>query len=125
MQNTFANEAFLDELATLAGKDPLDLRLESIDEDYRGTAVLERAATLSGWRTRPRPDPRAEVAVGLGLAYVHYELSRTYVAGVAQAEVTRSTGKVRVRRVFIAHDCGQIINPDGTRNQIEGNIVQT
>ena len=125
MQNTFANEAFLDELAALAGKDPLDLRLESIDDDHRGAAVLERVATLSGWRTRPGPDPRAEVAVGLGLAYVHYELSRTYVAGVAQVEVTRSTGKVRVRRVFIAHDCGQIINPDGARNQIEGNIVQT
>jgi CO/xanthine dehydrogenase Mo-binding subunit len=61
----------------------------------------------------------------LGLAYVHYELSRTYVAGVAQVEVARSTGKVRVRRVFVAHDCGQIINPDGTRNQIEGNVVQT
>jgi CO/xanthine dehydrogenase Mo-binding subunit len=61
----------------------------------------------------------------LGLAYVHYELSRTYVAGVAQVEVTRSTGQVRVRRVFVAHDCGQIINPDGTRNQIEGNIIQT
>jgi len=124
MQNTFANEAFLDELAALAGKDPLDVRLESID-DQRAAEVLERVARLSGWRTRPRPDPRAEVAVGLGLAYVHYELSRTYVAGVAQVEVTRSTGAVQVRRVFVAHDCGQIINPDGTRNQIEGNVIQT
>jgi nicotinate dehydrogenase subunit B len=124
MQNTFANEAFLDELAALAGRDPLDVRLASID-DQRAAEVLERVARLSGWRTRPRPDPRAEVAVGSGLAYVHYELSRTYVAGVAQVEVTRSTGQVRVRRVFVAHDCGQIINPDGTRNQIEGNIIQT
>jgi nicotinate dehydrogenase subunit B len=124
MQNTFANEAFLDELAALAGKDPLDMRLDSID-DERATAVLERVARLSGWRTRPRPDPRAEVAEGLGMAFVHYELSRTYVAGVAQVEVTRSTGQVRVRRVFVAHDCGQIINPDGTRNQIEGNVIQT
>jgi nicotinate dehydrogenase subunit B len=124
MQNTFANEAFLDELAALAGKDPLNVRLESID-DQRGADVLERVARLSGWRTRPRPDHGAEIAVGLGLAYVHYELSRTYVAGVAQVEVTRSTGQVRVRRVFVAHDCGQIINPDGTRNQIEGNVIQT
>jgi nicotinate dehydrogenase subunit B len=124
MQNTFANEAFLDELAALARKDPLDVRLESID-DQRAAEVLERVARLSGWRTRPRSDPRAEVAVGLGLAYVHYELSRTYVAGVAQVEVTRSTGQVQVRRVFVAHDCGQIIYPDGTRNQIEGNVIQT
>jgi nicotinate dehydrogenase subunit B len=124
MQNTFANEAFLDELAALAGKDPLDVRLESID-DQRAAEVLARVARLSGWRTRPRPDPRADVAVGLGLAYVHYELSRTYVAGVAQVEVTRSTGQVQVRRVFVAHDCGQIINPDGVRNQIEGNVIQT
>jgi nicotinate dehydrogenase subunit B len=122
MQNTFANEAFLDEPMALAGKDPLDVRLESIDGP-RGAEVLARVAHLSGWRTGPRPDPRADLAVGL--AYVHYELSRTYVAGVAQVEVTQSTGQVQVRRVFVAHDCGQIINPNGTRNQIEGNVIQT
>jgi hypothetical protein len=103
MQNTFANEAFLDELATLAGKDPLDLRLESIDDDHRGAAVLERVATLSGWRTRPRPDPRAEVAVGLGLAWrkpksrgpqarcVCAESSSRMIAGRSSIRTARAT----------------------------------
>jgi CO/xanthine dehydrogenase Mo-binding subunit len=124
MQNTFANESFLDELAALAGIDPLDLRLQSLD-DERGAAVLHRVARLSSWGTRPKPDSKADVTIGLGLAYVKYELYRTYVAAVAEVEVTRSTGQVRVRRFFVAHDCGQIINPDGTRNQIEGNVLQS
>ncbi|HYZ31996.1 MAG TPA: molybdopterin cofactor-binding domain-containing protein [Crenalkalicoccus sp.] len=123
MQNTFANEAFLDELAALAGTDPLEMRLRTLD-DARGAEVLERVARLSNWRTRPGPDPEADVVTGLGLAYVKYEMYRTYVAAVAEVEVRRSSGQVRVRRFFVAHDCGQIINPDGTRNQIEGNIVQ-
>jgi CO/xanthine dehydrogenase Mo-binding subunit len=59
------------------------------------------------------------------VSYVKYELVRTYVGVVADVEVNRKTGKVRVSRFFVAHDCGQIINPDGLRNQIEGNVVQT
>ena len=62
---------------------------------------------------------------GRGLAYVKYELVRTYVAAVAEVEVNRKTGDIAVRRFHVVHDCGQIINPDGLRNQIEGNIVQT
>jgi nicotinate dehydrogenase subunit B len=124
MQNTFANEAFLDEIAAEAGIDPLDLRLQTIN-DPRGAEVLNRVAQLSGWHTREKPDPKAPVGVGLGLAYLYYELYRTYVGAVAEVAVDRSTGETRVRRFFVAHDCGQIINPDGTRNQIEGNVVQT
>jgi nicotinate dehydrogenase subunit B len=123
MQNTFANESFLDELASKAGLDPLDVRLRDLD-DPRGVEALQRVARMSNWRARSKADPKADVATGLGLAYVKYELYRTYVAAVAEVEVTRSTGQVRVRRFFVAHDCGQIINPDGARNQIEGNIVQ-
>ncbi len=66
-----------------------------------------------------------EVAHGRGVAYTKYELVRTYVAVVADVTVNRSTGKVKVDRVWVVHDCGQIINPDGLRNQIEGNVVQT
>ena len=62
---------------------------------------------------------------GRGLSYVRYELARTYVGAVADVEVDRRTGKVRVSQFYVAHDCGQIINPDGLRNQIEGNVVQT
>jgi nicotinate dehydrogenase subunit B len=59
------------------------------------------------------------------LAYVKYELVRTYVGAVAEVEVNRKTGEIAVRKFYIAHDCGQIINPDGLRNQIEGSVVQT
>ena len=62
---------------------------------------------------------------GRGLSYVKYELVRTYVGAVADVEVDRKTGKVTVKKFHVAHDCGQIINPDGLRNQIEGNVVQT
>ena len=62
---------------------------------------------------------------GRGLSYVKYELYRTYVGAVADVEVDGESGKVTVKKFHVAHDCGQIINPDGVRNQIEGNVVQT
>lgn len=65
------------------------------------------------------------MARGRGIAYVKYENARTYVAGVAEVEVNRQTGAVRCTRFFVAHDCGQIINPDGVRALIEGQIIQT
>jgi CO/xanthine dehydrogenase Mo-binding subunit len=81
---------------------------------------------LSGWTARRSPArPAGAVARGRGLAYIHYELYRTYVGAVAEVEVERESGKVTARKFYVAHDCGQIINPDGLRNQIEGNIVQT
>jgi CO/xanthine dehydrogenase Mo-binding subunit len=65
------------------------------------------------------------VLKGRGISYTKYELSRTYVGAVAEVEVDRSTGKIRVSRFYIVHDCGQIINPDGVKNQIDGNVIQT
>ena len=124
LQNTFANECFLDEIAAEIGADPLQLRLDHL-ADPRGKELLERLATLSKWRDRPKADRSAEIATGWGLAYVKYELVRTYVGAVAEVEVNRKTSEIAVRKFHIAHDCGQIINPDGLRNQIEGSIVQT
>jgi CO/xanthine dehydrogenase Mo-binding subunit len=65
------------------------------------------------------------VVRGRGVSYTKYELVRTYVGMVADVEVNRGNGEVKVSRCYVAHDCGQIINPDGLRNQIEGNVVQT
>lgn len=127
MQNTFANEAFLDELAAAAGADPLEYRRRSL-KDARGTELLHRLAALAKWQARPSPAKDAEtgdISRGRGMSYVKYELIRTYVGAVAEVEVNRKTGAIRVAQVFIAHDCGQIINPDGLRNQIEGNVIQT
>jgi len=65
------------------------------------------------------------VLTGRGVSYCKYELVRTYIAVVAEVEVTKSTGGIRVTKFYVAHDCGQIINPDGLRNQLEGNVIQT
>jgi nicotinate dehydrogenase subunit B len=124
LQNTFANESFLDEIAAAIGADPRDISLQHLN-DARGKELLERLARLSKWRERPKPDRNADVVTGHGLAYVKYELVRTYVGVVAEVEVNRKTGALAVKRFYVAHDCGQVINPDGLRNQIEGCIVQT
>jgi CO/xanthine dehydrogenase Mo-binding subunit len=126
MQNTFANEAFLDELAAAAGKDPIELRLEYL-KDPRGAELLQKLVELAKWEKRasPRKDQSGPVAKGRGVSYVKYENVRTYVGAVAEVEVERASGKVRVTKFYVAHDCGQIINPDGVKSQIEGNIIQT
>lgn len=128
MQNTFANECFMDELAAAVGADPIDFRIKYFDTgDKRGLEVLNRVATLAKWQKRPSPnrDQTGDIVTGRGVTYCKYEMVRTYVAVVAEVEVKRSTGEVRCTRFYIAHDCGQIINPDGLRNQLEGNIIQT
>jgi nicotinate dehydrogenase subunit B len=124
MQNTFANECFLDEIAAAIGADPLELRLQYL-HDARGEELLERLAALSNWRQRPKSDRQGEIVTGRGLAYIKYELVRTYVGVVAEVQVNTQSGEIVAKRFQIAHDCGQIINPDGLRNQIEGNVIQT
>jgi nicotinate dehydrogenase subunit B len=125
MQNTFGNETFMDELARAVGADPIDFRVRHLN-DPRGVELLQRLATLANWQPRPARSPGAGAIVfGRGVAFVKYELVRTYVGAVADVEVDRKTGRIRATRFAIAHDCGQIINPDGLRNQIEGNVIQT
>ena len=80
------------------------------------------------WQPRPSPNPRARVGnllVGRGLAYMRYKQAENYVALTMEVAVDRSTGKIIVRRIACAHDCGLIVNPDGLRNQVEGNIIHT
>jgi CO/xanthine dehydrogenase Mo-binding subunit len=125
MQNTYANECFIDELAAAAGADPLEFRIRHL-KDARGLEALERLRKLANWTPRTKPaGSSGEVAKGRGVSYVKYELVRTYVAVVADVEVNRRSGKIRVERFYVAHDCGQVINPDGLRNQIDGNVIQT
>jgi nicotinate dehydrogenase subunit B len=123
MQNSFANESFFDEIAAHAKADPLEMRLQYL-KDERGRSLLERLANLSAWRTRKKSSSGTK-HIGYGLAYTKYELVRTYVGVVCEVEVDLETGEIAAKRFFVAHDCGQIINPDGLRNQIEGNVVQT
>jgi CO/xanthine dehydrogenase Mo-binding subunit len=124
--NCFAVESFTDELAAAAGLDPIEFRLRGIT-DPRGSEAIRRAAALMNWQTRPSPgaNKSAPVMRGRGFAYVHYKHSESYVAMGMEVAVERGSGRIRVERVACAHDCGQIINPDGVRAQIEGSILQT
>jgi nicotinate dehydrogenase subunit B len=108
-QNSFANESFVDELAHAAGVDPITFRRRHL-RDPRALAVLDAVA--------PQYRP------GRGVAFVHYENTEALVAAVVDISVDRTTGVVRVNHVWIGHDCGLIVNPDGLRNQIEGNVIQ-
>ena len=125
MQNTYANESFMDELALAAGVDPFDYRRKLLT-DKRGLELLDRLHAAAQWTTPdPKRDRTGEVLKGRGMAYVKYELIRTYVGGIADVEIDRKTGKIRCTKFTVVQDCGQIINPDGIRNQLQGNIVQT
>jgi CO/xanthine dehydrogenase Mo-binding subunit len=127
-QNSFANESFMDELAVAAGIDPIEIRRRHLS-DPRALAVIDAVAKRAGWTPRVSAPERSAVASngvsnGRGFAYVQYDRTEAYVAAVADVDVRPDTGSVRVRRVCVAHDCGLIVNPDGLRNQIEGNVVQ-
>jgi CO/xanthine dehydrogenase Mo-binding subunit len=128
MQNTYANESFMDELAAAAKADPFEFRRKYLDpDDKRGHEVLDRLLALAKWdkRASPQGNGGGNISRGRGMSYVKYELVRTYVGTVAEVEVDRTTGVIRVPKFYLVHDCGQIINPDGLRNQLEGNVIQT
>jgi nicotinate dehydrogenase subunit B len=120
----FASESFMDEVAAALKLDPVAFRLQYVT-DPRDIAVIKAAAEKAGWQSRPSPrkDQSGTTVSGRGIAYVQRHPTR--VAMVAEVEVDRSTGKVWVRKFTVAHDCGQIINPDGLRQTIEGNVVQS
>jgi nicotinate dehydrogenase subunit B len=124
--NSFAVESFTDELAAAAGFDPVEFRMRAL-EDQRAIEVIKRTAAMMKWQSRPSPanDSRSAVARGRGIAYVHYKHNETYVAMGMEVAVEHASGSIKVERVVCAHDCGQIINPDGVRAQVEGNILQT
>lgn len=127
MQNTFANESFLDELAVQAKVDPIDFRKRHLN-DPRGIECIDRVANLAKWQpavSHANAKRKGDIAYGRGVSYIKYELVRTYIAVVADVQVNLKTGKVKVEHFYVAHDCGQIINPNGLRNQIDGNIIQT
>ena len=127
MQNTYANECFMDELAAAAGADPVAFRLKHL-KDERGAECINACAKAAGWQARRSPNKEAgndNVVSGRGFTYVFYDNARTYVAAVCEVEVDRKSGHVRATRFVVAHDCGLVINPDGVRAQIEGGIVQT
>ena len=120
-QNSFANESFMDELAVAANADPVEFRLRHLT-DPRAIAVVRAAARLAHWE--PRVSHSANSPKGRGFGFVQYEGTEAYVAAAVDVDVDESAHAVRVTRVCVAHDCGLIINPNGLKNQIEGNVIQ-
>jgi nicotinate dehydrogenase subunit B len=113
--NTFARESHIDVMAAKAGLDPVEFRLKNLT-DERMKRVLVAAAGTFGWSPAKVPSGR-----GFGVSLVNY--LGTYVATMAEVEVDKASGVVRVRRVICAQDMGQVINPDGARAQMEGGIT--
>lgn len=113
--NVFAIESFLDELAELAGVDPVEYRLRQLD-DPRARAVVERAAEEAGWG-QDLPDGSA-----LGIGFARYKAIGAYCAVVARVDAEQD---IAVPQLTIAVDVGRVINPDGVRNQLEGGAIQS
>jgi CO/xanthine dehydrogenase Mo-binding subunit len=118
--NVFAVESFMDELAAAAGQDPVGFRLAHLG-DPRARAVIELAAKKAGWKEGQKGDGSR----GRGVAFAKYKNLATYVAVVAEIEIDRKSGRVRVPHAYAAADAGQIISPDGLSNQIEGGMIQS
>ena len=119
----FASESFMDEVAAAVGADPIEFRMRHL-KDARDIAVIKAAADKAKWDPRPSPKKgqTSNNVSGRGIAYA--QRNGTRVAVIAEIDIDRTTGKVFARKFTVAHDCGQIINPDGLTKCIEGNIVQ-
>jgi CO/xanthine dehydrogenase Mo-binding subunit len=118
--NVFSIESFMTELAELAGADPVEFRLKHL-EDKRGRDVIERAAKEFGWQKGQKAPPDR----GYGFAFARYKSLAAYCAIASEVEVNRETGRPRLVRAVAAVDSGQVVNPDGLTNQIEGAIMQS
>ncbi|MEA2346206.1 MAG: nicotinate dehydrogenase subunit [Thermoanaerobaculia bacterium] len=118
--NVFSIESFMDELAAAAGADPVEFRLKHLD-DPRGRDIIAKAAQEFGWRK----GQKAPQGRGYGFAFARYKNLAAYCAIATEVEVNRETGRPRLLRAVAAVDSGQVVNPDGLINQIEGAILQS
>jgi CO/xanthine dehydrogenase Mo-binding subunit len=117
--NVFSIETFMDELAQAAGMDPVEFRLQHL-EDPRARDVVTTAAERFGWPSS-KELPRGR---GRGFGFARYKNYAAYCAVAIETEVARETGRVRPIRAVAAVDSGQVINPNGLANQVEGAIIQ-
>ncbi|WP_421376737.1 molybdopterin cofactor-binding domain-containing protein [Paraburkholderia sp. DD10] len=131
--NTFAHESFIDELAAQAGVDPIEFRLRHLS-DPRAIDLVKAVAEKAGWEPRnvalKEAREQGDIARGRGFAYARYIHSKfpgfgaAWSAWVADVEVNRKSGELAVTRVVVGQDTGTMINPDGVRHQIHGNVIQ-
>ncbi|VWC47930.1 xanthine dehydrogenase family protein molybdopterin-binding subunit [Burkholderia lata] len=133
LPNSFAHDAFVDECAALTGVDPLVFRLRHL-QDTRATELLQAVADRAGWTPRAQGTPHEPAASrlvrGRGVAYARYVHSRfpgfgaAWSAWIVDLSVDRVSGEIRIERVTVGQDTGTMINPDGVRHQIHGNVIQ-
>lgn len=133
LPNTFAHESYIDELATEAGVDPIEYRLRYL-RDKRAIDLVNAVAERAGWAPRPvwkEPIPEGDIVRGRGFAYALYVHSKfpgygaAWSAWIADVAVNKATGDVSVTRVVAGQDSGLMINPEGVRHQIHGNVIQS
>jgi nicotinate dehydrogenase subunit B len=133
LPNTFAHESYIDELATEAGVDPIEYRLRYL-KDPRAIDLVKAVAERAEWKPRPvwtSPEPDGDVVHGRGFAYALYVHGpfpgkpAAWSAWVTDVAVNKETGEVNVTRVVAGQDSGLMINPDGVRHQIHGNVIQS
>ncbi len=124
LARVFASESTIDEIASDLHVDPVQFRLRYLTSDKRVSEVLVATAKKAGWTDRPSPAPAStgDKAAGRGIAVANR--ANTMTSAVAEIEVDKTTGEVTVKKITLGHDCGLIVNPDGLKNQIEGNILQ-
>ncbi|WP_175776316.1 xanthine dehydrogenase family protein molybdopterin-binding subunit [Burkholderia anthina] len=135
LPNSFAHDAFVDECAALAGIDPLAFRIRHL-QDPRAIELLQAVADRAGWtpragRNKARDErDAARVVRGRGIAYARYVHSRfpgfgaAWSAWIVDLSIDRVSGEIRIERVTVGQDTGTMINPDGVRHQIHGNVIQ-
>jgi nicotinate dehydrogenase subunit B len=133
LPNTFAHESYIDELATEAGVDPIEYRLRYL-KDSRAVDLVKAVAERAGWTPRPvwkEPAAEGDIVRGRGFAYALYVHSKfpgygaAWSAWIADVAVNKATGDVSVTRVVAGQDSGLMINPEGVRHQIQGNVIQS
>lgn len=134
LPNVFAHESWIDELAWRAGQDPIAFRLQYL-KDPRAVALIQALKKQADWQDGPahrRPVSGDPVWVkGRGFAYARYFHSKfpgfgaAWAAWVCDLSVNRHSGQIKLDKIFVAHDCGRIINPAGVRHQVHGNIIQS
>ena len=120
----FASESFMDEIAADLRVDPVEFRLRYLGANKRGAEALIAATKQAGWKERPSPAAVSTGSKAIGRGVAISNRANAICGAVAEVEVDKATGHVTVKRFILSHDCGLIINPDGLKNQIEGNIIQ-
>lgn len=134
LPNVFAHESWIDEMAYLAGQDPIAYRLKYLKDD-RAIKLIAALKKQCNWQDGPAHRQPAsanqDVVTGRGFAYARYFHSKfpgfgaAWAAWVCDLSVNRKTGQIKIDKIFVAHDCGRMINPAGVKHQVHGNIIQS